>query len=147
MTLGIAFFLAERFLWSGTPLKAGLRPAAAHCAELRSFRRGWKQCNLSGKTFSSIVARQSVFLKRRQAWRCVRIASVADVEFKADTIAGLFMTGLYLYTCGGGGWGPQSATNKKRKPRFFYKIRARRQSIHFRFFHKVSSEMCVFFLF
>ena len=26
--------------WSGTPIKAGLSPAAAHCAELRSFRRG-----------------------------------------------------------------------------------------------------------
>ena len=32
--------LAQRYEWSGTPLKAGLRPAAAHCAELRSFRRG-----------------------------------------------------------------------------------------------------------
>ena len=27
---------------SGTPLMAGLSPAAAHCAELRSFRRGRK---------------------------------------------------------------------------------------------------------
>ena len=34
MTLGTA----EE--WSGTPLVAGLSPAAAHCAELRSFRRG-----------------------------------------------------------------------------------------------------------
>ena len=40
----------------------------------------------------------------------MRIASVDDVEFKADTIAGLFETGLYLYACGAGG-GPQSATN------------------------------------
>ena len=32
--------LAQRYDWSGTPLKAGLSPAAAHCAELRSFRRG-----------------------------------------------------------------------------------------------------------
>ena len=33
--------LPERYDWSGTPLMAGLRPAAAHFAELRSFRRGW----------------------------------------------------------------------------------------------------------
>ena len=71
--------------------------------EIDPYQWNWKQCSLSGKTFSSIVARQSVFLKRRQAWRCVRIASVDDVEFKADTIAGLFETGLYLYTCGAGG--------------------------------------------
>ena len=32
--------LPERYDWSGTPLMAGLRPAAAHFAELRSFRRG-----------------------------------------------------------------------------------------------------------
>ena len=31
--------LAQRYVWSGTPLTAGLSPAAAHCAELRSFRR------------------------------------------------------------------------------------------------------------
>ncbi len=34
---------------------------------------------------------------------------VDDVEFKADTIAGLFVTGLYLYTCSGRE-GPESAT-------------------------------------
>ena len=32
--------LVQRSKWSGTPIKAGLSPAAAHCAELRSFRRG-----------------------------------------------------------------------------------------------------------
>ena len=32
--------LAQRHIWSGTPIKAWLSPAAAHCAELRSFRRG-----------------------------------------------------------------------------------------------------------
>ena len=32
--------LAQRYEWSGTPLTAGQGPAAAHCAELRSFRRG-----------------------------------------------------------------------------------------------------------
>ena len=36
--------------WSGTPLVAGLSPAAAHCAELRSFRRGCMalRCVVSG---------------------------------------------------------------------------------------------------
>ena len=32
--------VAKRYEWSDTPLRAGQSPAAAHCAELRSFRRG-----------------------------------------------------------------------------------------------------------
>ena len=39
--------LARRYDWSGTPLEAGPSPAAAHCAELRSFRRGWMVLRLS----------------------------------------------------------------------------------------------------
>ena len=42
--------LAERYDWSGTPFKAGLRPAAAHFAELRSFRRGWMAWRAPGDT-------------------------------------------------------------------------------------------------
>ena len=37
----VGMTLARRYDWSGTPLKAGQSPAAAHFAELRSFRRGW----------------------------------------------------------------------------------------------------------
>ena len=36
----VSMTLAQRYEWSGTPLTAGQGPAAAHCAELRSFRRG-----------------------------------------------------------------------------------------------------------
>ena len=61
------------------------RVVAINCAELRSFRRGWKQCYLSGQPFNSIVARQSVFLEKRWAWRCVCIASsyLGDVETRS----------------------------------------------------------------
>ena len=31
----VSMTLARRYVWSGTPLRAGLRPAAAHCEGLR----------------------------------------------------------------------------------------------------------------
>ena len=72
--------LAQRYVWSGTPLRAGQGPAAAHCAELRSFRRGWMALPALNDTVQGWVYDITFFPR---VWLCRRFYGSIDAELKS----------------------------------------------------------------
>ena len=107
--------LVRRYDWSGTPFKAGLGPAAAHCAELRSFRRGcmalrlcednmWKPLittELFVKSFAMHVVISSRFfcIVFHFKLNVVNALSMQFVCFNMLLLYMYFYTYMYIYIC------------------------------------------------